>query len=87
MEQVSVVASQMINENEFTMKNTIVKLLKQWDSRMTVVQSNSECVEQILSNRRTLLTLLEEKAPSSIKKMLNIELGKYWIKSADIARK
>lgn len=66
-------------------------LIDEWNIRLSVVQSSVRCVEPILRVRRIILeqfqNALDAQLAQSIKPHLNEHIAKYWLKSAEIARK
>ncbi|XP_012937158.1 serine/threonine-protein kinase ATR [Aplysia californica] len=59
------------------------QLLDSWQSRLQMAQSSFRSQEPILTLRRTLLSLVQsERDPS-----LDVQIGKWWLWSAKVARK
>lgn len=65
----------------------IGKLTEDWNLRSGIVQSDPNCLEPLMSMRRILLGVLKKKLPNCNENVFNSEIGRYWVKSAEIARK
>lgn len=68
-------------------KSLVEKLITDWDMRRSIVQSDSNTLEPLLSIRRILLNVMKQKLPDETESILSQEIGKSWVKSAEIARK
>ncbi|XP_046407326.1 serine/threonine-protein kinase atr-like [Ischnura elegans] len=70
-------------------EDIIKSFLKEWEGKLKYVQDSMSTLEPILSVRRIILDIISENIYSKhspVLKMLENEIGQYWIKSAEISR-
>jgi len=66
-------------------KITVQDLMDHWQTRLKMMQSSFKIQEQVLTMRRTLMTLAQDRGDPSLD--LETEIGHSWLSSAKTAQK